>query len=44
MGQDRVLLIKGFVDAMAAMFGGAVESDEDEEAAPMEIVCFRIER
>ena len=43
LGQDRVLVIKGYVDAIATMFGGAVPEDEDsEEAAPMEIVCYRI--
>ena len=40
LDDGRVLLIKGYVDALAAMFGGAVELDGDEEADPMELVCF----
>lgn len=41
LGSDRVLVIKGYVDAMATMFGGAVGSDDDE-AEPMSLVCYRI--
>ena len=43
LGQDRLLVIKGYVDAIATMFGGATpEVEGNEEAAPMEIVCYRI--
>ena len=42
LGTDRVLIIKGFVDAMATMFGGGGVEGEEEEAAPMELVCYRI--
>lgn len=42
LGDGRLLLIKGYVDAMAATFGGAVEEDEDEEAVPMELICYRV--
>ncbi len=37
----RVLLIKGYVDAMATMFGGAIEAEDDEDAEPMELICYR---
>jgi hypothetical protein len=42
LGTDRVLVIKGFVDAMATMFGGGVDPVDGQEAAPMELVCYRI--
>ena len=41
LGDDRMLVIKGYVDAMATMFGGAPAGDE-EEAEPMELICYRI--
>lgn len=45
LGADRVLIVRGFVDAMATMFGGGggeAEADDDE-AAPMELICYGIE-
>ena len=44
MGGDRVMVIKGFIDATAAMFGGGVVEDEEDEAEPMELVCYKITR
>jgi len=43
LGDDRLLLIKGYVDAMAASLGGGVIED-DGEAVPMELVCYSIRR
>jgi len=40
LGDGRVLLIKGYVDAMAAMLGGGVEAGEDDEGGPMELICY----
>ena len=40
LDDGRVLLIKGYVDALATMFGGEVEVEEDEDATPMELVCY----
>ncbi|MCK4414504.1 MAG: hypothetical protein KAY32_13270 [Candidatus Eisenbacteria sp.] len=42
IGDDRMLLVKGLVDAAMAMQGATVESEEDEEPAPMEVVYYRI--
>jgi len=43
LGTHRVLVIKGYVDATATMFGGApAEGEEGEEAAPMQLICYRI--
>lgn len=42
LGDGRVLLIKGYVDAMATMFGGAVEVEDGEDADPMELICYRV--
>ncbi len=39
---QRVLLIRGYADAVAAQFGGGVAPDEDAEAEPMSLVCYRI--
>lgn len=41
LDDERVLLIKGYLDASAMMLGGAVEENEGEEAEPMELVCYR---
>jgi len=41
LDDGRVLLVKGYVDAMATMFGGAMDTPDDEEAAPMALVCYR---
>ena len=43
LGNDRVLLIKGYVDAAAASFGGSGIED-DGEAEPMELVCYGVKR
>ncbi|MFT5234177.1 MAG: hypothetical protein ACI9UQ_002220 [Candidatus Krumholzibacteriia bacterium] len=43
LGDGRALVIKGFVDATASMFGGGgVEEEESEEAEPMELICYSI--
>jgi len=42
IGKDRVLVIKGFVDATSTMFGGTPAGEEGGDADPMEIVCYRI--
>ncbi|MBP7669026.1 MAG: hypothetical protein KA123_00390 [Candidatus Eisenbacteria bacterium] len=41
-GDDRMLLVRGMADAGVALQGGAMESAEGEEAAPMEVVLYRI--
>ncbi|MFO7607999.1 MAG: hypothetical protein R6X35_02200 [Candidatus Krumholzibacteriia bacterium] len=41
LDDERVLLIRGYVDAVAAQFGGGGVETAGEEAAPMEIVCYR---
>jgi hypothetical protein len=43
-GPDRLLVVKGYLDAMAAQFGRARILDEDEEPEPMQVVCYRIAR
>ena len=37
---DRVLVVRGLLDALSAQMGGAAETEE--EPAPIEVVCFRI--
>lgn len=43
LDDDRVLLIKGYVDATAAAFGGGGVEDEGD-SDPMELVCYSIKR
>jgi len=40
-GPDRMLLVRGFMDAIRAMFGG-VEGHDGDEAVPMEVVCYAV--
>ena len=43
MGDERLLVIRGYVDATTSVIGGApADEDGDDEAAPMEIICYRI--
>jgi hypothetical protein len=45
VGGGHVVLIKGYLDALAAQFGrGTALSGEDEEHAVPEVVCYSIER
>lgn len=42
-GPNTVVLVKGYLEALAAMFGrGTPISEEGEEAQPMEVVCYRV--
>lgn len=42
LGPDRVLLVKGLADAAMALQGAGSSAAGEEEAEPMEIVCYRI--
>ena len=44
LGEDRAVVIKGYIDATATMFGGAVVEEEGDEAEPMGLVCYKITR
>ena len=44
LGEDRAVVIKGYIDATATMFGGAVVEEEGDEAEPMGLVCYRIRK
>jgi hypothetical protein len=39
---DLVFMVEGFMSAALSGLGG-VETDEDGEAEPMEIVCYRMQ-
>lgn len=42
-GRDRVVLVTGFIDALRAVLGGGSTGEEDEEEpAPMEVICYAI--
>ncbi len=44
LGDDRVILVKGYLDALAAQFGGGTAlSGDDEEPSVPEIVCYRVD-
>ncbi|MBU1698790.1 MAG: hypothetical protein KJ970_11430 [Candidatus Eisenbacteria bacterium] len=40
---DRVVLVKGLIDAAVSLQGG-VGAGEDDEAEPMEVICYRIQK
>lgn len=47
VGDNRVLVVKGFVDSMRDWFGGGrgriSQGDDAEEPQPIEIICYRID-
>jgi hypothetical protein len=43
VGEDRLLVVHGLVDALGSQFGGGA-GEADEEAEPVEIVCYKIEK
>jgi hypothetical protein len=42
VGDDRILHVTGFIDAVVALQGGSPAEDEGEEPEPMEAICYRI--
>jgi hypothetical protein len=41
-GDDLVFMVTGFWDAALSRFGGAGTDDDDEEAEPMSVICYRV--
>ena len=41
-GDDLAFMVTGFWDAALSRFGGAGAADDDEEAEPMAVICYRI--
>jgi hypothetical protein len=41
-GDDLAFMITGFWDAALSRFGGAGADDDEEEAEPMSVICYRI--
>jgi hypothetical protein len=45
LGDDQVVLVKGYLDALAAQFGrGTAFASEEEEHTVPEVVCYRVEK
>ncbi len=43
VGDDRLLVVHGLLDALGAQFGGGAGENEDgEEPQPIEVVCYKI--
>ena len=42
VGEDRVLLVTGFIDGVKSVLGGGAPVEDDGEARPMEIICYSI--
>ncbi len=43
IGHDRIVLLKGYIDALAAQFGrGVVPAGEDEDPQPPEVICYEV--
>jgi len=38
----RAVVVTGFMDAVTALQGGAAAADEEEEAEPMEVICYSV--
>ena len=43
VGEDRLLVVHGLVDALGSQFGGGAGEDDGEETQPIEVVCYRID-
>lgn len=44
-GEDRIVLVKGFIEALLSLQGArSADVDEEEEAAPMEVVYYAIRK
>ncbi len=44
-GDDRIIQVTGFLDALVSLQGGgAAESDDEEEPEPMEVICYAIKK
>ncbi|MEN8007582.1 MAG: 6-bladed beta-propeller [Candidatus Krumholzibacteriota bacterium] len=41
-GDDLAFMITGFWDAALSRFGGAGTDDDEEEAEPMSVICYRV--
>ncbi len=42
VGGDRVVVVKGYLDAVAAQYGQGARLSGDDEEAMMEVVCYRM--
>lgn len=43
VGEDSVVLIRGYFDALASQFGRTTAyTDQDEEPTPMEVICYTV--
>ena len=42
VGEDRVLLVTGFIDGVKSVLGGGAPVEDDGEARPMEVICYSI--
>jgi hypothetical protein len=40
---DRLYVVTGWLDAIVAQQGGAEGTEEDEDAVPMELICYRLD-
>ena len=41
-GDDLAFMVTGFWDAALSQFGGAGAADDDEDAQPMSVICYRV--
>lgn len=42
LGDDRVVVVKGYLDAVAAQYGDGARLSGDDQEALMEVVCYRV--
>jgi hypothetical protein len=42
VGPERVVVVTGHVEGILAQYGGGANTYDDDDAAAMEVVCYRI--
>lgn len=42
--EDRVLIVKEYISAVATMYGSTGAEEDDAEAKQMELICYQIVR
>ena len=43
MVADRLFVVTDWLNALMALQGGAADEDADEDAEPMEIICYQLD-
>jgi len=46
VGKDRIVVVKGYMESLAAQFGSSstLSSEEEEEKSYLAVICYRMVR